>query len=47
MDCKVIYEFDLSLSKTVLCFGFLCLDREVESEEIVWFGFWAGRDDMT
>ena len=45
MDCKVIYGFDLSLSKTFYCFDFLCLSKEVEFV-LVWFGFGTDKDDM-
>jgi len=34
MDFKVIYGFDLSLSKTFHYFDFFCQGREVESEKL-------------
>jgi len=43
MDCKVIYEFDLSLGKTFHCLLFHLSERRVESGEIVWFGFGTGK----
>ena len=46
LDCKVIYEFDLSLSKTFHCFGFPLSGQRGRAGEIVWFGFGAGKDDM-
>ena len=40
MDCKVIYGFDLSLSKRFHCFNFHCRGRGVESMKL--FGFDLG-----
>ena len=40
IDCKVIYRFDLLLSKTCHCFHFpfVWVKRGIVGE-IVWFGF--------
>ena len=46
MDCKVIYGFDLSLSKTFQCYDFPLSGQKGKVEENVWFGFGAGRDDI-
>ena len=41
MDCKVIYGFYLSLSKCFTVSIFLCLGRDVESENcLVWIWGW-------
>ena len=43
MDSKVTY----GLIKRFTVSIFLCRGREVESEEIIWFGFGAGKDNIT